>query len=258
MVAERDSSAKTVSATDRALNGWLFRDRKELENRFGLQMERISELSKTDKGKQELLQRMKKADPSLNGDIDKALAQVDTNIRQLEKKESFLKKMLMMPVRAVKAVGRTMWRHKVLSAVAIIAGIIALLYFTPTLAPAAGEYGRRLIEAFKTQLAKLKMPTPQTAVESAGKSGITGGPVSPSVARAAAAAAESPGEMAAGTQTLLEAAKDSSIAPTQLEKITKSAGEIFNSAIKAAPKSAPLPTPVIPQNEFQGILETFQ
>src|SRR3989344_3911429 len=114
----------------------VFRDREELQRYLGTQKEldEIGVMFRTQDGKKELLALLKKADPALNGNVEGALNQIDLNREQLEKKESFLKKMLKLPARALKALGRTMRKHPVLTALGGLAAVIALLYFMPTLA----------------------------------------------------------------------------------------------------------------------------
>lgn len=205
MVAERPTSADPPRSDHGQLDHWIFRDRESVEQKFGMEMERILELYETDKGKKELLERMKKTDPSLNGNIHHAMEQVNANIEQLKKKESFLKKMLMLPVRGVEAVGRTMKKHPVLTTVAGIAALIALLYFTTPLATTAGEYGLTLIDSFKSVLGKLGVPLPEVGVDAVAKVPVTG-TVDPILAEEAAEALHSPGMMGEMSGEFLEAA----------------------------------------------------
>lgn len=194
MMTERTAVAES-SSDGQGIDRWIFRDRESMEKRFGLEMERILELHKTNVGKQELLQKMKDADPTLNGNADKAMKQVRGNIEQLQKKESFFKRMLTLPPRAMQAVGTTMSKHKKLSAVAVVAAIIAIAYFTPALAPTAGQYGTKLIQALKTTLTKVGIATPEAATDMIGSLPVTGGPVSDEVVREAGEILQSPGAM---------------------------------------------------------------
>ncbi len=189
------SAGKSRSTNGQNLDQWIFRDRETLEKKFGLEMERILELYKSDKGKEDLLKRMKEADPSLNGNVDKALQQVTGNAEQLKKKETFFKKMRMLPIRAAQAVGRTMKKHSILTAVAVTAIIVAILYFMPALAPTAGEYGTRLIQAFKVALSKIGIGTPEAATDIIGSLPVTGGSVSGEVVSEAGEILQSPGAM---------------------------------------------------------------
>lgn len=222
------------------LEDWLFKDRESLERRFGMEMERIAELYRTDSGKKQLLEAIRKQDPSLNGNVDAALTQVSSNIDQLKKKESFLTKMLKLPVRAVQAVGRTMKRHPFLTAAAGIAAILALLYFTGPLAQTAGQYGTTLVESFKGVLSKIGLATPEVAVEATGAVPVTGEAVGEEVARQAAEAFISPGTAAMQTAEAIEAAKSATGAVEAVGGLSGAAQGILQSpeAAKAAEEAA--------------------
>ncbi len=187
----------------------VFRDQEELREYLGTnkELEEIGVMYKTQDGKQELLALLRKADPSLNGNVEGALEQIDLNREQLEKKESFLKKMLKLPGRALKALGRTMRKHPVLTAIAGLAGFIALLYFMPTIAPTAGEYGRKLIESFKGVLQKEGITTPAAGVDAIAELPVTGAPVSPEIVERAGEILQSPGSIDELTRTLQELSK---------------------------------------------------
>lgn len=103
------------------LSEWVQRDRESIESLFGMKLEQIMQLARTDEGKQQLLERMKQIDPSLNGNADRALATVQENVEQAKKKESFFKKMLLLPGRAVLSVGKTIVRHPLLTILVILA-----------------------------------------------------------------------------------------------------------------------------------------
>jgi len=103
------------------LGEWVQHDRESIESLFGMKLERIVELARTDEGKQELLQRMKQIDPSLNGSADRAFATVKENAEQAKKKEGFFKKMLLLPVRSVVSVGKGIIRHPILSILIVLA-----------------------------------------------------------------------------------------------------------------------------------------
>jgi len=111
----------------RELENWIFRDRESIEKRFGMKMEKVLELYHTDEGKKTLLEHMRKADPALNGNVHKTLDLVNKNINQLQKKESFLKKTLMLPVRATVGTGKFMLKHPTLTLLAVLAtyGLVA-------------------------------------------------------------------------------------------------------------------------------------
>lgn len=131
---EKTSNQSAFSRRDgRELDHWIFRDRESMEKRFGMEMERILELYNTDAGKKQLLERMKQADPALNGNVDRALDLVNKNADQLQKKESFFRRMLMLPVRTTTAVGKTMLRHPVLSALAVLATYGVLTWQLPAI-----------------------------------------------------------------------------------------------------------------------------
>ncbi len=248
MIADTTSSGPTGPREQQIVDRWLFRDRDSVEQRFGLEMDRILELRKSKEGQRELIQRMKKADPSLNGNVNDVLRQVDRNLDQLNKKESFLGKVVKLPLRAVQAVGRTIKKHPVLSAVAGIAAIIALLYFTPALAPTAGEYGKKLIDAFKSVLGKLNVPTPETAVDAVAQVPVTGGSVSEAVAEAATEAANSPSAMESAGRLLKEAARESGLegAASQLSPAAEEALRSGTAGAGAAAKELMMPEVVDP------------
>lgn len=185
------------------LDQWIFRDREGIEQRFGMELEKVLELYNSDMGRKQLLEQMQTADPSLNGNIHSAMELVDSNIEQLQKKESFLKKMVKLPVRAVQAVGRTMKKHPVLTAIGGTAALIALLYSIPMLAPGVGAYGTQLIDSFKTVLGKVGVPIPEAAVDAIGAVPVTGGaPLAPEVVEGAGEILQSPGAIDELTETL--------------------------------------------------------
>jgi len=103
------------------LSEWVKQDRESIESLFGMKLEQIVELARTDEGKQRLLERMKQIDPSLNGNADKALMTVRENAEQAKKKESFFKKMLLLPVRSVVSLGKGVIRHPILTILLILA-----------------------------------------------------------------------------------------------------------------------------------------
>src|SRR3989344_352459 len=182
----------------------VFRDREELQRYLGTQKEldEIGVMYKSQDGKKELLALLKKADPALNGNVEGALNQIDLNREQLEKKEGFLKKMLALPGRALKSLGRTMKKHPVLTTLAGLAGLIALLYFTPALAPTTGEYWGQLVEAFKEVLKKIGIATPAPGVDAVANLPVTGAPVSPEAIEHAGEILQSPSSIDELTRTL--------------------------------------------------------
>lgn len=153
---------------------------------------RIEVMMQTDDGRKQLLQRLQEADPSLNGNVEAALEQVNLNREQLQKKESFLKKMLMLPVRGLQAVGRTVKKHPILSAAAGIAVLVAILYLIPMLAPGVGVFRDNLIEGGKEILRKIGVPLPEPGVDAIADVPVTGGPVGPDVIEKGRQILESP------------------------------------------------------------------
>ena len=166
------------------LNRFVFKDREELEQKFGMELERIIELYQSDKGRMELLEKMKEEGVH-DENVDAALQIVSQNAEQLQKKESFMKKMLMLPVRGFKAVGRTMRKHPVLTAVAGVAALIALLYFMPA-PPGVGALRDSMIEGGKKILEKIGVGLPEAATDAIGEIPVTSGPVGSEVLDAGA------------------------------------------------------------------------
>lgn len=180
-------------------------------------LEKIAVMMTTAEGRQELLQRLGVANaapearestvsspppkertdttPSekeeVNANVHAALEQLSLNREQLQKKESFLKKMLMLPVRGVQALGRTMKKHKALTAVVGIAALIALLYFLP-MPPGVGRLRDSMIQAGKEVLRKVGVSLPEPAVDAIANVPATGGAVAPEVMRHAEEILSSP------------------------------------------------------------------
>ena len=153
--------------------------------------QKIGVMMESDDGRKELLQRLHGSNPSLNGNVEKALDQVNLNHEQLEKKEGFFKKMLMLPVRGIQAVGRTIKKHPVLSGIAGIAALIALLYFLP-MPPGVGLFRDNLIEGGKEILRKIGVSLPSPDMDAVSAVPGTGGPVSPEVMKQAEEILQSP------------------------------------------------------------------
>src|SRR3989344_142019 len=187
----------------------VFHDEREVQEYLGTKkrLEELAVMSGTKEGEKEFLTLLKRANPSLNGNIDAAHEQADLNIEQLEKKKNFLQKMLSVPGRALKSLGRTMKKHTILTALGGLAAVIALLYFMPALAPTTGKYGRQLIEAFKEVLKKVGLPTPTAGVDAIAELPVTGGPVSPDVVERAGEILESSGTINELSRTLQELSK---------------------------------------------------
>lgn len=159
-----DAQAERLAPRPELIERWLFPDRESVEKQFGMELEKVKELNKTDQGKKQLLEHMKSADPSLNGNIGAALEQVNQNIAVLEKKESFLKKMIKLPVRAVEAVGRAIKKHPIVFSLLVAAGVAAGvgLYY--------GQLGNLLTQMIPNYAAEAA----EVASESAGVSGDIG------------------------------------------------------------------------------------
>ena len=170
--------------------GFPYRSRESAETKFGMELDKVRTKIQSDEGRRELIQQL-----NLNGNADTVLEGIDLNVEQLKKKESFFMKMLKLPGRAVKSAFNVMGRHPFLTSAAVIAIIIAILYFTPALAPTAGEYGTKLVQAFKGTLAKIGVGTPEAATDAISKLPITGGSVPPEVVREAEEILQSPGMM---------------------------------------------------------------
>lgn len=187
----------------------VFHDEREVQEYLGTKkrLDELAVMSSTKEGEKEFLSMLKTANPSLNGNIDAARKQADLNIEQLEKKKNFLEKVLSVPGRALKSLGRTMKKHPVLTTIAGLAGLIALLYFTPALAPTTGEYWGQLVEAFKEVLKKIGIATPAPGVDSIAKLPVTGAPVSPEVVERAGEILQSPSSIDELTRTLQELSK---------------------------------------------------
>lgn len=106
-------------------------------------LEEISEMIKTQEGKEQLLTMIKDASPNVNGNVDAALDQVGLNAEQLQKKESFIKRMLKLPGQAVSKAWETIKKHPILTAVILIAIAAAGAYYLGYL-PKLGDWGLKL------------------------------------------------------------------------------------------------------------------
>jgi hypothetical protein len=210
---------KKDAATKKNLDSWIFRDRQAIEKRFGMEMEKVLELYNSDDGRKKLLLQMKQIDPSLNGNVDNALRTVSENMEELKKKESFLAKMLKLPVRTVKAVAKTVMKYPVLSALGVAAIIAALIYFFGPTAATVGSVASKAGAIFKdTVLTKIGVPTPSIGMEAAAELPVSGGLADPSIA---ATVAESAGEMAVQNAEFIQAGK----IPEAAVKAIRSAAE---------------------------------
>lgn len=226
------------------LDDWVFRDREAVEGRFGIQIDRLREMLRSDEGRRTIMEEMHRIDNGLNGQSEQALRQLDRNIDQIKKKESFLTKMAKAPFRACKKAVECLVKHPVLSSAAIIAILIAILYFTPTLAPTAGEYGNALIERFKEVLRRFHIASPEIATDAVGKVAVTGGPVSESVAEVAREVFVSPGSMTEQTGEFLRSAADPTIVvPDADSALSSSAKQI----LQTAPVAPGVPSVIMPE-----------
>ncbi len=205
-----------------SVDRWVSSDREGLEQNFnGMALEKVKQLLQTDKGKKELLQMMKQADPSLGGDVDKLITLVDGNVEQLEKKESFLKKVAMMPVRTLKAVGRTIVDHPWLSAFGAVAIIALLIYFFGPAAGTVGALREKATELFgEYVLKKVPVPTPTAGFGAAAEVPVGSGLLGPDAIERAAASAESAGTLMGQN---LEAARSAGMSDQALKAISGAA-----------------------------------
>jgi len=98
----------------------LFEERLKM---LGIQktLDEIEQELNTQEGKQRIARAIKDADSSVNGNIDGILDQIDLNREQLQKKESFFKRMLKLPGKALNSVWRTIKKHPYLTATLLIA-----------------------------------------------------------------------------------------------------------------------------------------
>lgn len=170
-----DLSANPALHDSEPLVPFIFRNRDEIRNRFGMELERVLELYQSTEGRRQLLATLLDASPQLrNADGDAALEQLRRNGDQLHKKETFLKKMLLLPVRTVAAVGRTIRRHPLLLATVGIAAVLMIIgQYMPGGFAAVRGLGGRCIAAVKAFLAQLKGATrngADMAIDSAGES----------------------------------------------------------------------------------------
>lgn len=122
MTTDRPSSERIRPHDARLLDQWVFRDRESLEQRFGMEMDKLFALYESDQGRQKLIQRMRELDPSLNGNADRAAEIVRQNMEQLEQKKGFLEQVMALPGKGLEVagkVGRTLWNHKILTLIAL-------------------------------------------------------------------------------------------------------------------------------------------
>lgn len=236
MIKEAQSKSGPILPT---LDRWIFRDRESIEQRFGMELEKVLELYHSDSGKKQLLVKMKQLDPSLNGNINQALVTVSENMNQLKAKESFLMKMVKLPVRTVKAAANAVRKHPVLSAIGALAIIGVLIYFFGPAAVGTGEVAQRAVQAFKdTVLKKVAVSTPSMGVEAAANLPVTGG-----LADAAAASAESAGTLAGENGIFLQGAR-----------IPEAVVDSIRSAAEAVAKDPRIPS-INPTEKFFEFLE---
>lgn len=220
------SYAQALDVPRASLDTWVAPTRESLERRFeGMELERVKELLRSDEGKKQLLTLMKESDPSLAGNVDTMLSVVDRNVEQLEKKESFLKKVLMMPVHAAKSVGMTIAKHPVLSAIGT-AGIVALLiYFFGPAAGTVGALGQRATELFEgTVLSNVPVPTPGAGFGAAADVSAVGGLAGPEAMAEAAESLESAGDLMIDN---LEAARAAQMTDDAMRAVSGAADNVL-------------------------------
>jgi|GEM_PF-1500880 hypothetical protein len=164
------------------------RNRNEFSENLGTEMtlEQIAEKLKTQEGKMEVLQMIKDVNPELNGNVEKAGDIVKLNTEQLLMKESFIKKMLKLPGRAMDKTWETVKKHPVLTAVLLVAIAAAGAYYMGYL-PQLGTWGLKLKSLFTGAAGS-------AAAEGAGEVAAEG--AAEAVAEGAGAAAEAASEFA--------------------------------------------------------------
>jgi len=119
-----------IRAEELPVNGVeVFRDSDRAREYLGIeeQLAMNDVLQRTGNEKVELLDRIKTRSPEVNGNVEKALEQIKLNVEQLQKKESFLKKTLMFPI-----------RHPFITAAAAIGGYALLSSQLPGIFAAFG------------------------------------------------------------------------------------------------------------------------
>lgn len=214
--------AEALELPRRSTDQWVAPDRETFSENFeGLELERVKQLLATDEGKKHLLEVMD-ADPALK---EKMLSLVDRNIEQLEKKESFLMKVVKMPLHVTKAVGKTILKHPVLSAIGA-AGIVALLiYFFGPAAGTVGMLGQRAIESFGEHvLGNVPVLTPEAGFEAAAELPAIGGLAGPEALEQAAQASESAGSL---LYQNLEAAEAAGMSDGAMQTVTEAADSVI-------------------------------
>ena len=132
VIATQDTQAELPQNGIRYPEGFPYKDRESAEARLGMELDKARTMIQSDEGRKELIEKL-----SLNGNANKVLEGIDLNVEQLKKKEGFLKKMLKLPGRTLKATLGLMKRHPVISVLILLAlaagGVATGLYFTGNL-----------------------------------------------------------------------------------------------------------------------------
>ncbi len=142
------------------------------------ELERVRALIQTRAGQSRLLQRVQSDHPGMPQ--SEILRHIERNVEQLRKKESFLMKVLKMPVQGLKSIGSAIARRPVASALVAVAGLLALLYFLPA-PPGVGRLRDDMIEGTRRILTRVGVSLPQANTDAIAAVPVTGGPVVPDV-----------------------------------------------------------------------------
>lgn len=210
---------------------------REFESRYG--MEVLQTLKDSNLSQQQMVEELQRKH-KLNGQSEAIERTYRLHQQEFARKETLLgttwrytKNTVGFAADVVTAPFRWTWesfkRRPVLTTAAIAALIIAALYFTPTLAPTAGEYGAALIESFKGVLGRLGLATPATGVDAVAAVPVTGVEGSEAAAQAAAEAFASPGEQMLQGQAFERAAEAATQAAESLPDLSQGAEQILQS-----------------------------
>ncbi len=120
----------TRSMPDQPVEFPVFRTRKEM-NEFleGIgyrEIDRLATVGRSVEDREILLKKLKEADPSLNGNADALIDHLNLNHQEIERKESWLKKLLKLPGKVLSYIWSTIKAHPFLTT----AAVVGLLYYT--------------------------------------------------------------------------------------------------------------------------------
>lgn len=216
-------------------------DKETFERRFGMTLDEVRVLLQTKDGERQLLKRIQDAlattpnAAAAQAEVDKILPLVGRNVEQLRKKESFLSKVVSMPLRAIKAVGKTIVKHPILSAIGV-AGVIALLiYLFGPAAGTVGMFGHQVTKAFEENvLRKVPVPTPEAGFSAVADVPAASGLAGPEAFRAAAESVQSP---AATMYMNMDAAKAAGLSDQALKAISDTSRSILANPTLATPEA---------------------